>query len=356
MKTVLLTGLSWLLLSLPVAAEENAHDHHMNHGSAPEMDEQGRRLDADMDHELTPEQLEALREKIALYRALTDREAQLNMAMMGPNYEWYVSDSSLNGDVGVLVLSHGVGENSDELFVETLKPMAAKRPTAVSFGMAMMMSSHIQSATDDLTAAGAETIVLVPTALTEHNTLTRQWQYVFGMIDESSYLDVPRVQTDADVVMTAHFDAHPLITGILADYIDEVSTDPANEVVILVGHGPEDIEDNVLDLEVLQPHVDRIAEKGFAEVKLINVQDDAYPPIRAANVKKMRRWVSGAARKGQTPIVVVVASASFGVQAHIREDLRGLEYVFVEKGLSQHPDYQLWIETAVEERLAAGLN
>ena len=152
------------------------------------MSENGRRLDSyEMTHEMTDEQLAGLREKIALYRALTDREARLNMALMGPNYEWYVSDLAMQGDVGVIVLAHGVGENSDQVYVEKLEPMAARWPTAVSFGMAMMMSSHLQSSVDDLTERGAKTIVLVPTAVSEHNTLTRQWEYVFDMRDESSY-------------------------------------------------------------------------------------------------------------------------------------------------------------------------
>jgi len=336
------------------ADDEHAH-HNMDHGAGiPEMDADGRRLNESMSHEMTAEQLAALREKISLYRALTDREAQMNMAMMGPNYEWYVSDKNVRGDVGVLVLSHGVGENSDRMFVETLRPLAAEYPTAVSFGMAMMMSLHIQSAVDDLTAAGAKTIVLVPTAMTEHNSLTRQWQYVFGMTDESSYLDVPRVKTDAKVVMTEHFDAHPLITEILLDHTLEQSADPSKETVIIVGHGPEDVEDNAPDLEVLAPHVERLKELGgFRDVKLINLQDDAYPPIRASNVKKLRRWISSADRRGDQVIVVVAASASFGVQAHIKEDLRGLNYKFAEKGFSEHPNYELWIAAAVDERLQA---
>jgi len=341
------------LLAQPTLAQDGAHEHHMHHSSVPEMDEDGRRLNENMSHEMTDEQLAALREKIALYRALTDREAQMNMAMMGPNYEWYVSDLSLQGDTGVLVLAHGVGQNSDRLFVDSLKPLASEKPTAVSFGMAMMMSSHIQSAVDDLAKAGAETIVLVPTALTEHNTLTRQWQYVFGMIDESSYLDVPRVNTDANVMMSAHFDAHPLITEILLDYTNELSRNPAQETVILVGHGPEDVEDNVLDLEVLQPHVDRLKEQGgFRDVKIINLQDDAYPPIRASNVKKLRRWITSAQRRGDDVIVTVMTNASFGVQAHIKEDLLGLDYHFAEKGYAEHPNYQKWIASAVDERLA----
>jgi len=328
--------------------------HHMHH-AVPPMDADGRRLDADAaQHDMSDEQLAALREKISLYRALTDTEARLNMALMGPNYAWYVSDLELGGDIGVLVLSHGVGENSDRLFVESLKPMAQKKPTAAAFGMAMMMSSQIQAAVDDLTDRGAETIVLVPTAMSEHNSLTRQWQYIFGMRDESSYLDVPKVESSAKFVMTKHLDDHPLVTDILLDHTLEQSKDQANEVVIIVGHGPEEVEDNIPDLELMQTHVDRIKERtDFADVKAINLQDDAYPPIRKSNVKKLRRWITAAQRRNQDVIVTVAASASFGFQSHVIEDLRGLDYAFADKGLSRHPNYLKWIDAAVEERLVA---
>jgi len=349
-----ITALPILSLSGPALAQDEHVHHHMDAG-IPDMDADGKRDPGRMDHSLTPERLAALREKIALYRAFTDREAELNMALMGPNYEWYVSDTSINGDVGVLVLAHGVGQNSDRLFRDSLRPMASSRPTAISFGMAMMMSSHIQSSVDDLTVAGAKTIVLVPTATTRYNSLTRQWEYVFGMRNDSSYLDVPQVNTDANVIMTSHFEDHLLMTEILLDYVREKSTDPAKETVIIVGHGPEDVEDNVLDLDMQQAHVVRLkAEGGFADVKIINLQDDAYPPIRAANVKKLRRWVSSAERRGNTVIVVVATAASFGVQQKIIEELRGLDYIFADKGFAEHPNYQEWIAVAVDERLAAG--
>ncbi len=342
------------LFYMGAAWAQDNHQHHDHGAEIPAMGADGRRLDPDAPrHEMTDEQLAGLREKVALYRALTDREARMNMAMMGPNYEWYVSDPELNDEIGVLVLSHGVGENSDGLFIEALKPMAEKRPTAVAFGMAMMMSSQIQSAVDDLTDRGASTIVLVPTALTEHNSLTRHWKYIFSMHDEASYLEVPRVQSDAEFVMAKHFDDHPVITDIMFDYTLEKSTNPANEVVIIVGHGPEDIEDNVVDLKILQTHVDRFKERSdFADVKVINLQDDALPPIRKSNVKKLRRWINSAQRQGQSVIVTVAASASFGVQQHIEEDLRGLDYAFANKGFNEHPKYIEWIEAAVDEALA----
>ncbi len=347
---LLLSGL--LTGSSPALAQEG-HEHH--HGAAvPPMDADGRRLDpATAGHKMSDQQLAALREKVVLYRALTDTEARLNMAMMSPDYEWYVSNPQLKGDTGVLVLAHGVGVNSDRLFVQALDPMSERWPTAVSFGMAMMMSNHIQSAVDDLQARGVKQIVLVPTAITTHNSLTRQWEYAFGMRDESSYLDIPRIKTKAKVLMAEHLNDHPLISDILIDYTKEVSKNPANEVVIIVAHGPEDMEDNVPDLALLQVHAERLKAAGkYSEVKAINLQDDAYPPIRKGNVKELRRWITSAQRSGKTVIVTVCSTNSFGVQQRIREDLRGLDYVFAEKGLAEHPNYLKWIQAAVEERLA----
>lgn len=331
------------------------HAHH--HGAAvPEMDADGRRLESyQVKHDMDDATLAALREKIALYRGMTDMEVNLNMSAMGPNYEWYASDQAMKGDIGVLILSHGVGENSDRMLIEALDPVSSRWPTAVGFGMAMMQSAYLRSAVDDLKERGAKKIVLVPNGTTTpYNTLTRQWKYIFGIDDqEATYLEVPKVQSDVPFVLTSHFADHELITGILYDHIKEVSENPANEVVIIVGHGPEDIEDNIPDLEILQAHADRIAaKKEFADVQIINLQDDAIPAIRESNVRKLRRWVKQANKKGQTPVVVAIAAASHGVQTHIRQDLRGLDYVFADKGMSEHPQYIEWIASVIEAAIA----
>ena len=46
-------------------------------------------------HEMNPEMREAMRKKVALYRGMTDREMDMNMHAMGPDYEWYVSDAKV---------------------------------------------------------------------------------------------------------------------------------------------------------------------------------------------------------------------------------------------------------------------
>jgi len=334
------------------AAEEHAHHHA---GAVPPMGPDGKRLESyNQRHEMTPEMREGMRKKVALYRGFTDRELDMNMNAMGPDYEWYVSDPKLRGDTGVLILAHGVGEHSDRILKDAFVPLAGKFPTAIGFGMAMMGSSHLQSAVDDLRARGVRRIILVDEGTTtKYNTLTRHWQYIFGMHPEPSYLAVPKIEApDVKFVWTGHFNDHPLITEMLYENARSVSTNPANEVLILVGHGPEDAADNVPDLKVLQPHVDRIrARKEFADVRIINLQDDAILPVRESNVRRLRSWIQQSTRSGRKVVVVAIAGASFGVQQHIKTDLRGLEYTFAERGLSENPKFIQWVESLVAAAL-----
>ncbi len=348
-------GMFSIMLAMGSAGAVEDHSHQHNHGAeVPEMGPDGKRLDSyETKHDMDSETLNLLRARIAVYRGLTDRELNMNMSAMGPNYEWYASDPTMRGEIGVLILSHGVGENSDRMLIEALKPISSKYPTAVGFGMAMMKSSQLQSAVDDLTKRGVKKIVVVPNGTTTpYNSLSRQWKYIFDLGEEATYLEVPKVNSEATFHMTEHFGASPLITDILYDHIKEVSKNSANEVVVIIGHGPEDNEDNVPDLDILSVHVERIREKNeFADIKIANLQDDALAPIRKSNVKRIRRWIKKAGDKGQDVIVVSIAAASHGVQTHIRQDLRGLEYVFADKGMSEHPKYVQWMESAIAKTM-----
>jgi hypothetical protein len=352
----LLSGMLFAGSGFASAAEEHSQHQQHQHGAVAPMDAEGKRLESyNVRHEISASDMAGLRKKIALYRGMTDRELEMNMNAMGPDYAWYLSDPKLRGDTGVLILSHGVGENSDRLLKKSLEPVGVKRPAAIGFGMSMMSSAHLQAAVDDLVARGVKKIVLVDEGTTtRYNTLTRHWQYIFGMHDEASYLDVPRVKAPGvKFVWSGHFDDSPLITEMIYENARSVSRNPAKETLILVGHGPEDKEDNDPDLKILTAHVERIAAKQeFADVKIINLQDDAIKPVRESNVRTLRRWVEQAARQGNEVIVVAVAAASFGVQNQIRQDLRGLKYTFAEKGLAENPKFAQWVESEVQQALA----
>jgi hypothetical protein len=107
-----------------------------------------------------------LRAKVPSYKNYSNADIGMSMAMMGPNYEWYISDTQLVGDRGLLILAHGFRDRGDRDFKQQVQPMANVFPTAFAFGMAMMMSDHIQLALDDLEAAGAKQIIVIPAVST----------------------------------------------------------------------------------------------------------------------------------------------------------------------------------------------
>ena len=332
----------------------------MDHSAMPAqpMDDEGRRKSAmahSTGHKMGGAVYEEMRQNIPTYRSMTDNEMDLAMGMMGDDMEWYVSDKSLKGDVGVLLLAHGTGGGGDRVLRNIAEPLSKRVPTAIAFGMAMMASDHIQAAVDDLTASGAKTIVVVTGQATEANSLSRQWNYVFSRGDKVSYATVPRLKTDAKIIFKGSYGFNPTIAQIMVDHAREVSKDPAKELVLLVTHGPEEVEDNVVELETLQKYADNIKSAvGFSDVKAISLQDDALPALRAGNVKRMRRYAETAIRQGKKVLVVAAVTQSLGIQQKLYSDLDGIAFTYNEKGLSGHPNYARFIDETVLAALAEG--
>ena len=308
-------------------AQEHDHDQHQH-----------------SDHVMTPEVFAELREKIPLYREFTDAQIMESMERMGPNFRVYLSDADVVGDVGVLALGHGFEPTGNQEFQDAFAPVAAKQPTAVGLGMAMMTSAHIQTAVDELTAAGAKTIVVVPATTVETGGLQRQWGYIFDMQDEAPWMSVPRVQTEATVIMAPTPTTHPILSSILLDYANAYSSDPESEVVAIVSHGPVEEENNRIELEILEEHASRIrANSDFADVRGFTLQDDAPSAVRLSNVGSLRQWVENATNNGQRVIVLTTLLVEGSVHPKIIRDLDGLDYAFNQDGLMLHPDFSDWV-------------
>ncbi len=299
-------------------------------------------------HQLTAAQFQRLREAVDQYKNMTDEEIIQSMSDMPGNYHWYISAADMRGKLGVLVLAHGAGEQGDALFKQSLAPLAARLPVVMGFGMSMMGSGHLQAAVNALDEAGVETIVVVPAALSRNASVYRQWNYIFGGRNEPAYLPTDPIRTESAIVFASVLGSHPMVSDMLADYATEISEDPASEELIVVGHGPQNIADNQMELAVLRQHVDRLrAATAFSKVRVINLQDDAPPHLRAANVANLRRWIEAAHAAGKEPILVGFLMSTRGIQHKFDTDLAGLDYRLNPKGISQHPRFVEWIEASV---------
>jgi hypothetical protein len=299
-------------------------------------------------HQMTPEQFAELRQKVPLYQEFTDEQIMDSMRRMSPDVHMYLSDAALVGKVGVLALGHGYEPSGNEAFTQAYKPVASEHPTAAALGMAMMDSSHIQAAVDELTGAGAETILVMPITTLKTGGLIDQWRYAFGLVDEAPWMSIPRVRTEARVVFGPTPTTDPIISAILLDYALQESRKPAGEIVALVSHGPDDPAENLLELQVLTGHAQIIREGGgFADVRGFTLQDDAPTAIRKANIERIRNYVSNATEAGQRVIVLTTLPVKGSVHRKIQRDLDGLDYDLVEKGVVEHPKFNDWIESVV---------
>jgi len=340
-----------------VAASDDGHaGHHGHHGHAAHdtaRDAEGRRLFG-QPHQMPPEMYDELREKVALYRDYSNAEIDLSMEMMGPEYQWYISPEELRGEDGVIIIMHGFREHGDRAFRQRMQPIADRLPTALAIGMSMMMSEHVQLAIDDLQAAGARRIVVLPVVSSADNAMYRQWRYIFGLHDVAEYGTVPVVRTDpGEVIFVEPPEDHPLVAEILLDHAREISEDPGNEVVIIASHGPTSAADNELALAMLGRLAAAVHEQGgFADVIGLTLQDDAPPAVRARNVEKLRAAVQAADAAGHDVLVITNLIGTRTIQGKLRSDLAGLEYRFNPAGIVQHDNFIRWMDETLTTVLA----
>jgi hypothetical protein len=279
-----------LFLATSALADDEPMDHaqHMGHSG----------------HQMTPQQIAELKKKVPLYANFTDAQINENMGRMAPDTETYLSASSVRGPIGVLGLGHGYAGDGNKQFEAGYAGVAKKHQTAVGLGMSMMGSGHVQEAVDQLEAAGAKTIVVLPSETSETSSLVRQWHYMFGLTDASAYLDVPRIRTSAKIVMAKSPTRSPIIGEILADNLKSVSKDTSKEAVLLVMHGPENAAENEDELANLARLAEIVKkETGITEVSYGSLQDDAPAPIRTANVQRMRDWIAKTHAAGKTVLM-----------------------------------------------------
>lgn len=338
-------------------ADHSAHasgGDHASHEMSTDRDAEGRRLFGHA-HVMPEEMYAELRKNIPLYENASKAEIDLSMVQMGGDYQWYISPPDLRNDAGVLILSHGFREQGDKMFKKQLEPLAQALPTSLSLGMAMMMSEHVQLSIDDLEAAGAERIVVIPATSTRYNELMRQWEYVLGKRDEPEFATVGQVESEAKLIVANPPEDDPLIADILIDHANEISTDPSREVVFVVAHGASAggaEEDNVEEMRILQNLARYVKEDGgFAGSGAFILQDDAPPEIRAANVKRLRDAVERETKAGRTVLVVTNLIGARTIQPKIRSDLKGLDYKFSAKGIAQHPNFITWIQQSAQDGL-----
>lgn len=257
---------------------------------------------------------------------------------------------------GVLLLAHGAHSHGSAVpgpwnaNVEALVQRLERRwPTVVAFGMA---DPHaIQAALNQLAARGVDHVAAVPLFVSSHSPIIGNFRYILGLQDHlaptTTLKHLDRVSSEARLAFAGAMDAHPLISEIVLERALAAADDPGRTSVILIGHGPNDDEENRRWLRDLRAHADFLMAKGdFRNVRALTHRNDASLPVKAAAREEFRSQVARAAEGGPVVVVPVLLSRG-GIEHQVEADLDGLAYRFAEP-LLPHPNIERWVEAQVE--------
>jgi hypothetical protein len=296
------------------------------------------------------ERFPEIRHSLPTLSEYTDREITMIMRSMGNNYYWRHEKPKAPTNVGVLILAHGVNGPGDHLLYESMKSLGQQYSTSIAYGMSMMTSSHISCALQEIQQEGIEKIYVVPLSESPYNTLIRQWRYAFDLEENYSYADIAQIKSD-NVKFLAPINDHHYAREIVYDYAMQISTNPAEETVILVAHGPIDPSDNSKQLRLMTNILEHVQRKGrFYDVIPFSLQDDASPEVRADNVKRLRETIEVNTVNNRRVLIVTNLMSSDVIQAKVERDLTGLTYIFNSNGLVEHPFFVDWISEAINNQ------
>ena len=252
---------------------------------------------------------------------------------------------------GILLLAYGGRvETWNEEVRHVADQVDLEIPTEVAFGIANRAT--LQSAVDRLVHRRVTEIVAVPLFVSSHSSVADCQAYMLGLRsamppDLKDFVameqgassaqngansaeaadDMKPIHAPVPIRMTAALNAHPLVAEILADRAASVSKDPAQEVVILVAHGPVTDDENKLWLEDMGKLADRMRTRtNYAAIEYLTLRDDADAPVRDAATAELRRKVEEATKSNRAVLIVPLLLSYGGIEVELRHRLDGLSY------------------------------
>lgn len=270
---------------------------------------------------------------------------------------------------GVLLLAHGGAKEWNERVSSLAGTIATERPIEVAFGMAT--KATIQAGIDKLVAQGVTDIVAVPLFVSSHSSVITSTQYLLGLRDtmpadlkifakmshgpageHAAHMaaaggaddGLKPVTSPVPIRMTEALNHHPLVGSILLDRATSISTNPADEAVIIVAHGPVPEDENnrwLADMKLLAEQMQ--ASSSYASIDYLTVRDDAPEPMRGQAAAELRAVVQKRL-DGKKRVLIVPLLLSFGgIERGVKQRLDGLDYVMAPQGLMPDERLAAWV-------------
>jgi sirohydrochlorin ferrochelatase len=262
--------------------------------------------------------------------------------------------------VGTLIIAHGADSTWNAQVDSVARLVRLPGPVGVSFLMGSGAAKRrFQDVARDLAARGAKEIVVVPLFVASHSGHYDQVRYLAGETDSldqemKHHLELAGITRAPELVLRLRpaIDAAPEIGDVLAARALELATRPAEQAVLLVGHGPNSAEDYAQWMVNLRALAATLKEQGgFRHVTVELVRDDAPPAVKQEAARRIRELVTLAHDATGQPVIVVPVLVSRGSLSRrgVPDLLAGLSVSYSGRPLAPDPGVARWIERVVEE-------
>jgi sirohydrochlorin cobaltochelatase len=259
--------------------------------------------------------------------------------------------------IGLMLMAHGGDDAWNRAVLDAVHPIQKDMPVEVAFGMAA--AEAMQQAAETLERRGAKRIVVVRLFISGDSFVDRTEQILglkpgapprppnaVGMNHDHANHDMAsmplwRIDARAEFVLTREglMDADSM-GEVLAERAAAISHKPAQESVLVIGHGPESDVENERWLARMDKLAEAIRKRApFRDVRVETLRED-WPERRKDAEARIRSYVASARADGGKAIVIPFRVAGFGPYANV---LQGLEYLADKKGLLPSRQITDWI-------------
>lgn len=285
--------------------------------------------------------------------------------------EPYTHDHS----IGVLVMAHGGGAVWNAEVETMLAPLAKDYPLELAFGMAEAAS--LEGAVKKLEARGADRIAVVRLFISGESFMDRTEQ-ILGLTPGADPKPAPsehaghdahaghgapaggmshdmalwRIETKSSFAISKEGLADaPDMGAVLVERVRALSTDPKNESILVLAHGPGDDAEDQRWLKMIDQRAEAVRRIApFKQVRAETLRED-WPEKRVVSEARIRAFVEAGSKDGGRVIVIPYRVAGFGPYAGVLKDLN---YVADSKGLLPSSEVEHWVRRQVKELATKG--
>ena len=268
---------------------------------------------------------------------------------------------------GVMVMAHGGSEEWNAHLYEAVEPVRERYPVEMALGMAD--AGSIEDAIRRLESRGVNHVGVVRVFVSGESWYDRTLQILGVQEGAPPRPDPERLrEIQANMRMPMGFwkvdtglAFHVSVDGLAdAEEIDEVmtsrirglSSDPDNEVAVVIAHGPGDDAENERWLEKIAQRTGGAGEQmGLREIRVFTLRED-WPEKRAEAEAEIRAYIEQANSRGLAPLVVPFRLQGFGPYESILDQL---DYRANGLGLLPHANVALWVSRQAEQLKAEAL-